>query len=269
MDVTHASKAHSLDAPVGQTQSSGYNRALTAVSIVIPAYNEEERLLSTLEAVLKYLSKKQDLNAEVLVVNDGSSDSTHDIAQSFAGRDVTVRVIDNPGNRGKGYSVRHGVMESSGEWILFSDADLSAPIEEFDKLLWEARRQDADVAIGSRAVDRSLIGVHQSAFRENAGRIFNLLMRVVTGLPFSDTQCGFKLFSKKAAREVFSRQQIERFGFDAEVLFIARQRGFKTIEVPVRWNHVEGTKVSMFADSLNMFLDLVRIRANQIKGLYR
>ncbi len=269
MGITQIKKSRSADVPEGRDESSGYNRALTAVSIVIPAYNEEERLLSTLEAVLKYLRKKQDLSAEVLVVNDGSSDSTHDIAQSFAGREVTVRVIDNPGNRGKGYSVRHGVMESSGDWVLFSDADLSAPIEEFDKLLWEVRRQDADVAIGSRAVDRSLIGVHQSVFRENAGRIFNLLMRIVTGLPFSDTQCGFKLFSKKAAREVFSRQRIERFGFDAEVLFIARQRGFKIIEVPVRWNHVEGTKVSMFGDSLNMFLDLVRIRANQFKGLYR
>jgi len=254
---------------MGRERSSGYNDALTAVSIVIPAYNEAQRLPATLETVLAYSREKQDFSVEVLVVNDGSSDGTHDAAMSFAGREIEVRVIDNPGNRGKGYSVRNGVMESGGDWVLFSDADLSAPIHELDKLLREARRQDADVAIGSRAVDRSLIGVHQSAFRENAGRVFNLLMRVLTGLPFADTQCGFKLFSGKAAKEVFSRQQIEGFGFDAEVLFIARRLGFKTIEVPVRWNHVEGTKVSMFGDSLNMFLDLLRIRVNQFRGLYR
>jgi len=161
------------------------------------------------------------------------------------------------------------MLETRGEWVLFTDADLSAPIEELDKLLDAARDEQAAVAIGSRALDRSLIALHQSWFRETAGRIFNLLMRLVTGLPFADTQCGFKLFEGGAAREVFRRQRIERWGFDAEVLFIARKLGYKMVEVPVRWSHSAGTKVSMLGDSVNMFLDLLRIRWNQIRGLYR
>jgi dolichyl-phosphate beta-glucosyltransferase len=250
-------------------RSSGYNQALTAISIVIPAFNEAQRLPSTLASIGSYLAKKQGFQAEIVVVDDGSSDDTRRAAESYSQEGLSVRVLANPGNRGKGYSVRHGMLEATGDWILFTDADLSAPIEEMDKLLWEARRLDAEVVIGSRALDRSLIGVHQSAFREQAGRVFNLMLRIITGLPFWDTQCGFKLFSKRAAREIFPRLRIEGFGFDAEALFIARKLGFKTLEIPVRWDHVEGTKVSMHRDSMNMFLDLIRIRINQIKGLYR
>lgn len=202
-------------------------------------------------------------------MNDGSTDGTLAVAESFAKECPHIRVLNNPGNRGKGYSVRRGMLEASGEWILFTDSDLSAPIAEMDKLLEDASRRKAQVVIGSRAVDRKLIEVHQSWFRETAGRIFNLLMRTVTGLPFSDTQCGFKLFEGRAAKEIFRRQRIERWGFDAEVLFIARKLGYKTIETPVRWSHSEGTKVSMFRDSLNMFVDLFRIRRNQLRGLYR
>jgi hypothetical protein len=161
------------------------------------------------------------------------------------------------------------MLEAKGEWVLFSDADLSAPIEELDKLLEAACEQGGSVVIGSRALDRSLIAIHQSYFRETAGRIFNLMMRALTGLPFKDTQCGFKLFERRAAREIFSRQKLERFGFDAEVLFIARLRGFHTVEIPVRWSHSEGTKVSMFRDSANMFLDLLRVRWNHVRGSYR
>jgi len=255
--------------PDRTVRSSSYNQALTAISIVIPAYNEEQRLPASLAAIASYLSRKNYLQAEIIVVDDGSSDRTSAVAAEFEQPGVNVIVLGNPGNRGKGYSVRHGILEASGDWILFTDADLSAPIEELDKLMWEARRLDAEVVIGSRAIDRSLIGVHQSPFREYAGRVFNLLMRVLTGLPFWDTQCGFKLYSRKAAREVFSRLRIERFGFDAEALFIAKRRGFKILEVPVRWNHVAGTKVSMIGDSVGMFLDLLRIRVNQIKGCYR
>lgn len=206
---------------------------------------------------------------EVVVVNDGSRDGTAAAAARFAGTNPCIRVLENPGNRGKGYAVRHGMLEAQGEWILFTDSDLSAPIEELDKLLDAARARKAHVAIGSRAVDRRLIEVRQSWFRETAGRIFNLLMRGVTGLPFSDTQCGFKLFEGAAAKEIFRRQQIERWGFDAEVLFIGRKLGYRMIEVPVRWSHAEGTKVSMFKDSVNMFVDLFRIRRNQMRGLYR
>lgn len=242
---------------------------MDSISIVIPAYNEQERLPATLDAVLSYLSRCSPRFAEVVVVDDGSRDATVRIVEQYARDNPLVRLLKNPGNRGKGYSVRHGMLEARGDWILFSDADLSAPIEELDKLYAEARSKNADVAIGSRALDRSLIGIHQSVFREYAGRCFNLMMQLLTGLRFWDTQCGFKLFRREAAREIFRRQQIERFGFDVEVLFIARLLGYKSIEVAVRWNHAEGTKVSMFRDSANMLLDLLRIRRNQLRGLYR
>jgi glycosyltransferase involved in cell wall biosynthesis len=242
---------------------------LIPISVVIPAYNEEHRLPATLRAIVDYFTARDWPAWEVVVVNDGSRDGTAAAAARFAEANPCVRVLENPGNRGKGYSVRHGMLDARGEWILFTDSDLSAPIEELDKLLDAARAQKAQVAIGSRAVDRRLIEVRQTWFREMAGRIFNLLMRSVTGLPFSDTQCGFKLFERAAAKEIFRRQQIERWGFDAEVLFIARKLGYKTVEVPVRWSHAEGTKVSMFQDSVNMFVDLFRIRRNQLRGLYR
>ncbi|MGC9969812.1 MAG: dolichyl-phosphate beta-glucosyltransferase [Bryobacteraceae bacterium] len=242
---------------------------MASISIVIPAYNEEARLPSTLSAILSHLAARGWADYEVLVVNDGSTDSTAAVTEQIRAAHPGIRLLENPGNRGKGYSVRHGMLETRGEWVLFTDADLSAPIEELDKLLDAARDEQAAVAIGSRALDRSLIALHQSWFRETAGRIFNLLMRLVTGLPFADTQCGFKLFEGGAAREVFRRQRIERWGFDAEVLFIARKLGYKMVEVPVRWSHSAGTKVSMLGDSVNMFLDLLRIRWNQIRGLYR
>ena len=240
-----------------------------SITIVIPAYNEERRLPATLSAVLAHLREREWRFAEVLVVDDGSTDATVGVAEEFCRSHPAVRLLKNPGNRGKGYSVRHGMLEAKGDWALFSDADLSAPIEEMDKLVEAAEGRGAAVAIGSRALDRSLIAVHQSFFRESAGRVFNLLMQLLTGLRFQDTQCGFKLFEAGAAREVFRRQRLERFGFDAEVLFIARRLGYLTVEVPVRWSHSEGTKVSMFRDSLNMFLDLLRVRWHQFRGRYR
>lgn len=239
------------------------------ISIVIPAYNEERRLPSTLEAVLGYLRGAGFSSAEVLVVDDGSRDRTAGIAREFASRHPEIRLLENPGNRGKGYAVRHGMREAQGDWILFTDADLSAPISELDKLLAAARERGGEVAIGSRALDRSLIKVHQSVFRENAGRIFNLCMRLITGLPLWDTQCGFKLFQAHAAREIFRRQRLDGFSFDVEALFLARKLGFRIVEVPVRWSHAEGTKVSMFSDSLLMFVDLFQVRWNHLRGLYR
>ena len=242
---------------------------MDSISIVIPAYNEEQRLGSTLNAILSFLNQRPGGFAEILVVDDGSRDATARIVEQFSADHPQIRLLRNPGNRGKGYSVRHGVLESLGEWILFTDADLSAPIEELDKLFDAVRRHDADIAIGSRALDRSLIQVHQSWFRETAGRIFNLFLRLLTGLPFLDTQCGFKLYRRHAAQEIFRRQRLERFGFDAEVLYIARRLGFRCVEVPVRWSHSPGTKVSMFRDSLDMFLDLLRVRWNDMLGRYR
>ncbi len=218
---------------------------------------------------MEYLDGCQQVQYEVLVVDDGSADGTARVVEEFARSRPEVRLLANGRNRGKGYSVRHGMLKATGEWVLFTDSDLSAPIEEARKLFEAARREGALIAIGSRALDRSLISVHQSWFRETAGRIFNLIMRALTGLPFHDTQCGFKLFEARAARDVFGRQRIERWGFDAEVLFIARKLGYKTVEVPVRWSHAEGTKVRMLRDSLNMFIDLWRVRWNHLRGLYR
>jgi glycosyltransferase involved in cell wall biosynthesis len=235
----------------------------------MPAFNEERRLPSTLDAVLGHLSRQPYSSVEVLVVDDGSTDRTSAVVEEYRREHPHVRLLSNPGNRGKGYSVRHGMLQAAGDWILFTDADLSAPIAELAKLEAAARDRHAQVIIGSRALDRSLIGVHQSVFREYAGRFFNLSMRATVGLPFWDTQCGFKLFSSQAARAVFSRTTVDRFGFDVEALFLARKFGFRVVEVPVRWDHVEGTKVSMFRDSIDMFLDLLRVRLNQLRGLYR
>ena len=240
-----------------------------SISIIIPAYNEEKRLPATLERISGYLAANQWDFAEVIVVDDGSADGTAAVAARFAESHAGVRVLHNPGNRGKGYSVRHGMLEAKAEWSLFSDADLSAPIEELEKLWAALEKSGATVAIGSRALDRKLIGVHQSAFREFGGKVFNLVLRIITGLPFWDTQCGFKLFEGAAAKEIFRRQRAEGFGFDAEVLFIARRLGCRILEVPVRWNHVEGTKMRLFQDTVRMVTDLIVIRWNQILGRYR
>jgi glycosyltransferase involved in cell wall biosynthesis len=239
-----------------------------SVSIVIPAYNEENRLPATLDRVSGYLERGGWEFAELLIVDDGSTDATVQIAESFAARVRHARVLCNRANRGKGYSVRHGMLEARGEWALFSDADLSAPIEELDKLWSAAERAKAQIAIGSRALDRSLIGVHQNPVRETAGKVFNRWVRAITALPFWDTQCGFKLFEARAAREIFRRQRLERFGFDVEVLFIARLLGYSTIEVPVRWNDMAETKVSTLS-GLSAFFDPVRVRMNQWGGKYR
>jgi glycosyltransferase involved in cell wall biosynthesis len=239
-----------------------------SLSIVIPAYNEEKRLVATLERITSYLAGAAWQFSEVVVVDDGSRDGTVTLVENIAARLPSVRLLRNPGNRGKGYSVRHGMLEAKGEWALFTDADLSSPIEELEKLWTKSQKARAQVAIGSRALDRSLIGTHQPLLREYAGRAFNLVVRVTTGLPFWDTQCGFKLFETRAAREIFRRQQLERFGFDVEVLFIARKLGYTAIEVPVRWNDVAGTKVSPL-NGLAAFLDPLRVRMNQLKGRYR
>jgi dolichyl-phosphate beta-glucosyltransferase len=234
-----------------------------SISIVIPAYNEENRLGASLEKIQRYLAPAQWEFAEVVVVDDGSRDGTKAVA-----RGAGVRLLENPSNRGKGYTVRHGMLEARGDWVLYSDADLSAPIEEIEKLWAAVEREGAQVAIGSRALDRSLVGVHQPLARETMGRLFNLLMRLETGLPFRDTQCGFKLFERQAAREIFSRQRLEGFGFDVEVLFIAQRLGYKALEVPVRWDNVEGTKVSLWLGA-KAFTDPLKIRWNAIQGKYR
>jgi dolichyl-phosphate beta-glucosyltransferase len=234
-----------------------------SISIIIPAYNEEKRLPATLTKVKEYLASSRWEFTEIVVVNDGSRDSTPDLA-----RKAGVRLLQNPGNRGKGYSVRHGMLEAKGDWLLFSDADLSSPIGELDKLWSAIEHEHAQAAIGSRDLDRSLIGVRQPLFREFGGRLFNLVIRLITGLPFHDTQCGFKLFEAAAAREIFRRQRVERFGFDVEVLYIAQHLGYRTLEVPVRWDDVAGTKVKMIG-ALAAFLDPLKVRWNGITGKYK
>ncbi|MBE0656343.1 MAG: glycosyltransferase family 2 protein [Bryobacteraceae bacterium] len=241
---------------------------MKSLTIVIPAYNEQGRLPATLEAVLAHMDGLNLDFAEVVVVNDGSRDATAQVARDAASRDARIRLVENPGNRGKGYAVRHGLREAKGEWVLFTDADLSAPIEELAKLTAAVEAKGADGAIGSRALDRSLIGVHQSPFREMSGRFFNLVMRMITGLPYRDTQCGFKLVSSKAAALLAAKQQIEGFGFDVELLYIAKKHGLKILEVPVRWNNVEGTKVSL-ANGLAAFLDPLAVKRNDWRGLYK
>lgn len=230
-----------------------------SLSIVIPAYNEEKRLPPTLEAVLAYVQTLKLDFCEVVVVNDGSLDGTAECVRRFAATHAGIRLVENPGNRGKGYSVRHGVLKSRGEWILITDADLSSPIGELEKLSSSALREGNTIAIGSRALDRSLIGVHQPRLREICGRVFNFCMRAVAGLPYRDTQCGFKLYRADVARQVFSLQKLDGFSFDVENLFVAKKLGYEAVEVPVRWNNAEGTKVSGFS-GLKSFGDLLTIR---------
>ena len=234
---------------------------------MIPAYNEEKRLSSTLSAVLAYADQLA-RSVEVIVVDDGSRDGTAALVERAAQQDPRLQLRRNPGNRGKGYAVRNGMLAAQGDWVLFSDADMSTPIAEFENLQQAACSQQTQIAIGSRALNRSLIGTRQPAFRENAGKFFNATMRLMTGLPFADTQCGFKLFRRAAAQAVFQRQTLDGFGFDVEVLFIAQQLGFRCAEVPVRWNDVEGTKVSL-SNGIDSFLDLLRIRRNSAQGRYR
>jgi dolichyl-phosphate beta-glucosyltransferase len=238
------------------------------LSIIIPAYNEAARIGATLGVLRKYL-ESQRWSTEVVVVNDGSSDDTGRVARSFAMQWPSLRLIDNGKNCGKGYSIKNGIHKARGTVALFTDADLSSPAEEMPKILNPIFEGVADVTFGSRALDRSLIGVHQSSFREFSGKVYNFFVQFLTGLHFKDTQCGFKAFRRLDILPVFDRQRIKRFGFDPELLYIAQKRGLRLREIPVRWNHVEGTKVSMTKDSAQMFLDLLRIRWNDLCGRYQ
>jgi dolichyl-phosphate beta-glucosyltransferase len=239
------------------------------LSIIIPAYNEESRLPRTLARIRDYFASKNvsPSQIEILVVDDGSRDHTARVAQEWAHEMPFVRLISNGDNRGKGFSVRHGMLEARGRIALFTDADLSSPIEECEKL-FAAIDAGSDVAIGSRALDRSLITMHQSRLREWAGMIFNGFVRILLGLPFCDTQCGFKAFVREPSRIIFEQQRIERFGFDPEILFLAKRHGLPTTEVAVRWAHDPATKVHMVRDSLMMFFDLLIVRWNWILGRY-
>lgn len=252
---------------MGSTHNSVACRGTLDLSIVVPAFNEEQRLPKTLQSIRAYL-KSRSLRAEVLVVDDGSTDATAKVVELSQTCFPELHLISNIRNRGKGFSVRQGMLEARGEIALFTDADLSAPIEEADKLLAVLREDAYDGAIGSRAVDRRLIEVHQSAFRERAGILFNRMVRGLTGLPFEDTQCGFKAFRRERARVLFEQQRTEGFGFDPEILFLAQLAGLRIAEVPVRWAHNPATKVNLLRDSVRMFGDLLAIRWNARMGRY-
>lgn len=239
---------------------------MPAYSIVIPAFNESQRIASSLDQILYFLAR-QNWDAEVIVVNDGSRDDTAEIVRQYSAKNAIVRLIENPGNRGKGYSVRNGVMHAGGELILFADADLSSPIQEASKL-FAALRNGADVAIGSRWLDPELMTERQPIFRQIAGRVFNLLNRVILGLAFKDTQCGMKAFTGTTAHQIFSRQHIERWGFDPEILFIARKLGYRTVEIGVEWAHDDRSKINPVVDGIKMFLEMLRIKWYSLSGQY-
>jgi glycosyltransferase involved in cell wall biosynthesis len=235
------------------------------VSIVVPAFNEASRIGESIKKIDAYIQQSA-LSFEIIVVDDGSTDNTAEIVRDS--RVKGLRLVQNYRNQGKGYTVRHGVLAASGEYVLFTDADLSAPIEELDKLLDVAVKKGADVVIGSRGLDRKYIEKHQSRLRELGGMCFNLMVRTFLGLQLYDTQCGFKLFRRERSRRVFEQQTTFGFGFDPELLFLAKRNGLAICETSVRWSHAEGSKVNFMRDSVRMFLDLVRIRWNAIIGRY-
>ena len=239
------------------------------VSIVIPAFEEQDRLGTSLEKIVEYLRSTR-TSAEVIVVDDGSRDETARSAEVFFSNiyDVETSVIRYEQNRGKGFAVKTGLLAASADIALFSDADLSTPIEEMPKLIDPIRSGEFDVTFGYRALDRSLIGTHQPWRREQGGKVFNLVVRTLTGLPFWDTQCGFKAFNLLKFRPLLHLMQIDRFGFDVEFLYVANLHGLKLKEIPVRWDNDERSKVNVFRDSLRMFNEVREIRRNARKGVY-
>ncbi|HMT07305.1 MAG TPA: glycosyltransferase family 2 protein [Pyrinomonadaceae bacterium] len=240
------------------------------LSIVVPAYDEELRLGGGVSSILEYLTKHS-INAELVIVDDGSNDRTADVARETAAKfpAISTNVIRYEQNRGKGFAVKTGLQAAKADIALFSDADLSTPIDEMNKLLDPIRNGEFDVTFGSRALDRTLIGTHQPWLREHGGRVVNFMIRKMSGLDFADTQCGFKAFNLTKFRPLLDVMTIDRFGFDIEFLFVAQYHGLKLAEIPVRWNDVAGSKVSPFRDTRRMFGELSQIRRNARTGRYK
>ncbi|MCY7377300.1 MAG: glycosyltransferase family 2 protein [Pyrinomonadaceae bacterium] len=239
------------------------------LSIIVPAFNEESRLGDSVGKILAYL-KQTNPHAELIGVDDGSNDKTAEVAETACADfpEIKSQVIRYETNRGKGFAVKTGLLAASADIALFSDADLSTPIEETSKLVEPIRADKFDVTFGSRALDRRLIGTHQPWRREQGGKVFNLIVKTLTGLPFWDTQCGFKAFNMLKFRPLLDVMQIDRFGFDVEFLYVAAYHQLRLQEIPVRWNHCEGTTVSVFRDSQRMFNEVRQIRRNAKKGVY-
>ncbi|PYI93570.1 MAG: glycosyl transferase [Verrucomicrobia bacterium] len=234
---------------------------LPPFSLVIPAYNEAERIGQSLRTAFAYLQITSP-GSELIVVNDGSTDATSGIVREvFAGQTaITARLLEHSPNRGKGAAVREGLLAAATAIGLFSDADLSTPIDEAPKLIEPIVAGELDVAFGSRALDRRLIGQRQPWRREQGGRVFNLIVRVATGLPFWDTQCGFKAFRLDVFRPILERAKTDGFGFDVELLYLARKANLRMKEIPVRWNHYEGSKVNVARDSVRMLREVAALR---------
>jgi dolichyl-phosphate beta-glucosyltransferase len=233
---------------------------LPAISVVIPAFNEADRIGETLRLTNEYLATNLP-ESELIVVNDGSTDNTSTVARAaLASAKIDNHLLENSPNRGKGHAVRKGLLAAKRPIGLFFDADLSTPLEEIPKVVEPIANGDVDLTFGSRALDRSLIGTHQSWLREHGGRVFNLLVRISSGLPFWDTQCGFKAFRLDVCRPILEEAQIDGFAFDVELLYLAQRRGLRLREIPVRWNHADGSKVNFLRDSVGMLGEVLALR---------
>jgi dolichyl-phosphate beta-glucosyltransferase len=236
---------------------------LPPVSVVVPAFNEAIRIGDTLAVTIGYLEQESP-SSEVIVVNDGSTDCTGEVIRKVSAvpSSIAIRLLENFPNRGKGAAVRTGLLNATKPIAVFFDADLSTPIDELPKIVEPIARNDVDIAFGSRALDRKLIGNRQPWRREQGGRVFNLVVRVATGLPFWDTQCGFKAFRMETSRPIIAAAKIIGFGFDVELLLLAQRAGLRLREIPVRWNHHEGSKIHFVHDSLRMLREVLSLRAN-------
>ncbi len=239
------------------------------ISLVLPAFNEAERIGSSLKEIFRFI-ESDGFDAEVLVIDDGSADSTSKVAIEVCEEypHIVSRVISYEKNQGKGFAVTLGLQEANGEIAVFSDADLSTPIEEVYKVISPILKGKSDIVIGSRALNRALIGKRQSWKREQSGKVFNLIVQIIAGLSFRDTQCGFKAFRMEVFHPLLALMQIRKFGFDVEYLFVAKKKGLRLMEVPVRWNHADGSTVNMARDSVRMFVEMVQIRWNDLNGKY-
>jgi len=251
----------------GKCYSATLQRTQPKFSIVIPAYNEHRRIGETLRRIVDYLHE-QNWNAEVVAVDDGSRDDTAQIISEFAARNPEVRLVSNPGNQGKGYAVKNGMLNARGDLLVFTDADLSSPLSEAQKL-FAALEAGADVAIGSRWLDPSLQVQRQPLKRRIYSRTFNLYLRIFLGLPYHDTQCGFKAFTRRATETIFPLQQIRRWGFDPEILYIARKKRLKVAEVPVIWGHDERSTIHPSRDGLRIGVEVLKVMGYAIRGKYR
>lgn len=253
-------------APLDSKFSSG-ETGQPQYSIIVPAYNESARIGATLQQILEHVQRRN-WNAEVVVVDDGCRDNTVEIASRLAADHRELRILQNPGNQGKGYSVRNGMLHARGQVLLFTDADLSSPIAEAGKL-FAALDAGADVAIGSRWLDPSLQFQRQSKKRQILSRLYNLFLRTILLFPYRDTQCGFKAFTRDAAARIFPLQRINRWGFDPEILYLAHRFRMKVVEVPVAWGHEEGSQLHVWRDGMRMGWDTLKIRAYALSGKYR